>query len=195
MRKEDVKVGMKVVPFQKTHGLHSFEDFKNSTTSSTKFFKENGYLTVYYVYSDGSLGVGFDNENWFFAPEDLNVFVENEINKDGEINKDNKVTNQNDIINTPSKVKIITYQTLPYKINTKFTYNQKESIMTDDGALFNIKIIINGTTTIMIDVDTKEKVVTKLSENDIYNEAKGIDICFHKLFIKKLTKKLNKLIK
>jgi len=65
MRKEDCKVDMKVVPFQKTVGDFSFDQFKERCSDL--------FLTVKKIMNTGCIEL---SGGWQFHPTDLNPYIE-----------------------------------------------------------------------------------------------------------------------
>ena len=84
MKIEDVKVGMKVVPFQRTVGgsLATWEDFLADDGHIADFFRENGFLVVCEVYPPNRLKLccpdGAENGYWVFSNNDITPYVEPE---------------------------------------------------------------------------------------------------------------------
>ena len=76
MRKEDVKIGMKVVPFQKTY----FGKENLSETWSGHVLKKLGYLVVNRFIENGGIALSTSssqNKNGdFFRPEDFEPYIE-----------------------------------------------------------------------------------------------------------------------
>lgn len=89
MKKEDVKIGMKVVPFQKTmgHGFKELFDYGNGM-----FFKENGYLYVITAY-DRYASIGIQGTTSQFSYEDFEPYIETQQTKKEE-QKVSKITPQ-----------------------------------------------------------------------------------------------------
>ena len=85
------------------------------------------------------------------------------------------------------------YESLPFVINFKVTDKNKnvtyQTVDTDDASY---KIIINGTTTIVILKDGC-KGISKCLPDDIYDREKGIDIAYRKALIKSYQKELKEL--
>jgi hypothetical protein len=84
---------------------------------------------------------------------------------------------------------------MPFIINFKVTdKNNKITYQTVNTEHLKYKLIINGTTTVVILKDGS-KGVSKCLPTDIYDRDKGIDIAYKKALIKSYQKELNDLMK
>ena len=93
MKKEDIQVGIKVVPFQKIADgwERNFKKYINSDDDASKFLKKNGFLYViefdedegFFVLGEGTESSDDDSGD-FFNPEDFEPY---EFDKNGEILK------------------------------------------------------------------------------------------------------------
>lgn len=80
MKKENVEIGMKVVPFQKTSRTKpcsDMEDYKKRSSEASQFFKENGFLYVLDFSNQENafvLGSGRNLGGDFFCVEDFESY-------------------------------------------------------------------------------------------------------------------------
>lgn len=193
MKLNDVKVGMKVVPFKKSIGTISFEEFLKKKSKSVDFFRHNGYLFVVDILN-GIITLSVDmfvqSGLYEFRAEDFEPYVEEENN-----NKNNNKNNSTKKEKIKTKNQVIYIKSLPFIVNYEIKHNEKIEIQSYDGDSLNVKVIVNGTTTIMIDLESGETTVAMLHPDDKFDLQKGIEICFNRLMIKKYTEKLNELVR
>ena len=81
MNKDDVVIGMKVTPFQKTANgwEENINEYKNHTYNYGKFLKENGYLFVIEYDEEEKawiLGDNMDNDGDYFNAEDFESYMD-----------------------------------------------------------------------------------------------------------------------
>lgn len=93
MREDQIQIGSKVIPFQKTAKgwEEDINEYKNHTYGYGKFLKKNGYLYVTeydeyektWILSDDINADGdyFNTDGDFFNPEDFEPFDEEEFNQ------------------------------------------------------------------------------------------------------------------
>jgi hypothetical protein len=176
MKKEDVKIGMKVVPFQKT--VKGWEGLETSCVWKKTKEKGQNYLCINeYDENEGCYVLGFEETDGdFFNVEDFKPYVEKfEIKKE-------------------TKVHIHTI--LPYTFNAIVTSPDGTIIQTqiNPGSKPSYKAIYQGNKTIIILADGS-KGVSKCSPEDKYDLQKGHDIAMVRAKMKSLVKELKKLRK
>jgi transcription antitermination factor NusG len=82
MKFEDVKIGDKVVPFQKTvKGYQDFTSWKKANNCHARFFKDNGFLYVNHIREDTKNVFGLSQTNEvrygdFFNASDFEPYIE-----------------------------------------------------------------------------------------------------------------------
>lgn len=77
----NIKIGMKVVPFQKTAGSTDYDNFILYGEEISKFFKDNGYLYVAKFGDYGMIGLNSTGNKlyscYYFNTHDLEIYKEN----------------------------------------------------------------------------------------------------------------------